>query len=172
MTTFPPKPDSDFPSIVDFKNGNLTKEWKDYFNGFWNSLGDDLKTTIATWDQSKKEANALYQLIKSAQSYAEIEEHLEKNPPSARLILHLLMIAEKHFKTESGSNAANARHTQAGGSLDKQKQIRQLWASGKYSSRTVCAQKEHEKLGMSLETARKALRNTPDPANRAARRKG
>lgn len=172
MNDIPSKPDSNFPSLADFKSGNLTKEWKEYFDGFWNSLGGDLKTTIATWDQSKKEANALYQLIKSAQSYAEIEEHLEKNPPSARLILHLLMIAEKHFKTESGSNAAKARHTQAGGSLDKQEQIRKLWASGKYSSRTVCAQKEHENLGMSLETARKALRNTPDPADRASARKG
>jgi TPP-dependent indolepyruvate ferredoxin oxidoreductase alpha subunit len=59
--------------------------------------------------------------------------------------------------------AANARHSTLGGSRDRQQQIRVLWASGKYSSRDICAEQECAALGMSYSSARKALRGTPDP---------
>lgn len=42
--------------------------------------------------------------------------------------------------------------------------IRSAWASGKYSSRALCAEQEAAALGISFDTARRALRNTPDPA--------
>ena len=42
--------------------------------------------------------------------------------------------------------------------------IRAAWASGKYSSRMICAEQEAAAMGISVDTARKALRNTPDPA--------
>lgn len=74
--------------------------------------------------------------------------------------------------TKRAKLAAMARHSQPGGSHDKQTKIREVWATGKYSSRTKCAEKEHENFGMSFSTAQKALRNTPDPKNRASARKG
>jgi len=58
---------------------------------------------------------------------------------------------------------ANAGHDQKGGSRDKQERICQLWATGKYKSRTQCAKDECSNLGMSYDTARRALLNTPDP---------
>jgi hypothetical protein len=61
--------------------------------------------------------------------------------------------------------AINARHDRPGGSRDKAQQIREIWASGKYSSRDICAEQEWDGLGYgSFAAARKALRNTPDPA--------
>jgi hypothetical protein len=57
---------------------------------------------------------------------------------------------------------ANARHSRAGGSREKREQIRSIWATGKYSTRDRCADQEHEALGMSFSTARKALRNMPN----------
>jgi len=60
-------------------------------------------------------------------------------------------------------NAANTRHSKVGGSREKAQQIRTIWASGKYSSRDLCAEQECAALGMSFSAARKALRNTPDP---------
>lgn len=60
--------------------------------------------------------------------------------------------------------AANARHSRPGGSKDKRNQIQEIWKSGKYTSRDICAEQECAALGMSFSTARKALRNTPDPA--------
>jgi hypothetical protein len=59
--------------------------------------------------------------------------------------------------------AANAKHNRPGGSRDKQKQIRDLWATGKYLTRDLCAEQEYAALGMSFSAARKALRNTPEP---------
>jgi len=49
------------------------------------------------------------------------------------------------------------------GQQAKRQEIREIWASGKYSARDVCAEQECAALGMSFSTARKALRGTPDP---------
>ena len=66
-------------------------------------------------------------------------------------------------KKMHGVKAANARHSKPGGSRDKAQQMRALWASGKYSSRDICAEQECAALGMSFSAARKALRGTSVP---------
>jgi hypothetical protein len=66
----------------------------------------------------------------------------------------------RHFMAK---HAADALHSKPGGSRDKKMQIRELWGSGKYSSRDRCAEEECAALGMSFSTARKALRGTPEP---------
>jgi hypothetical protein len=63
------------------------------------------------------------------------------------------------WRRQTAKAAANARHNQPGGSRDKQRRIREIWATGKYSSRDICAEKECAALGMSFSAARKALRN-------------
>ena len=63
------------------------------------------------------------------------------------------------WRKQTAKAAANARHNQPGGSRDKQRQIREIWATGKYSSRDICAEEECAALGMSFSAARKALRN-------------
>lgn len=60
---------------------------------------------------------------------------------------------------------AETRHGKPGGSRDKQAAIREIWASGKHATRADCAEQEWEAIGMSIDTARKALRNTDDPTN-------
>ncbi|CAM2187675.1 hypothetical protein BC2230_50419 [Burkholderia cepacia] len=75
-------------------------------------------------------------------------------------------VSESLLRSEvsnSARRAANAKHRKPGGSHDKRAQLQAIWASGKYSSRTICAEQECAALGMSFDTARKALRNTPDP---------
>ena len=64
---------------------------------------------------------------------------------------------------ESARNAIESRHNKPNGSRDKQEQMRAIWATGRYSSRDICAEQECAGLGMSFATARKALRNTPNP---------
>lgn len=61
------------------------------------------------------------------------------------------------------TKAADARHDKPGGAREKRLQIQRIWASGKYSSRDRCAEEECAALDMSFATARKALRNTPNP---------
>ena len=63
------------------------------------------------------------------------------------------------WRKQTAKAAANTRHNQPGGSRDKQRRIREIWATGKYSSRDICAEQECAALGMSFSAARKALRN-------------
>lgn len=72
-------------------------------------------------------------------------------------------IGSPEWRRQTAKAAANAKHDQPGGSRDKQKQIREIWATGRYSSRDICAEKECAALKMSFTAARKALKNMPDP---------
>ena len=67
------------------------------------------------------------------------------------------------WRKQQAKAAADARHNQPGGSRDKQQQIRDIWATGKFTTRDRCAEEECAALDMSFSAARKALRNTPDP---------
>lgn len=69
--------------------------------------------------------------------------------------------ASKLERAMKAQRAANALHDKAGGSREKAQKMRELWASGKYTSRDRCAEEECGALGMSFSSARKALRNTP-----------
>lgn len=66
-------------------------------------------------------------------------------------------------RSDTGKIAADNRHSKAGGSRDLRGQIKAIWATGKYTSRDICAEQECAALNMSFSTARKALRNTPNP---------
>lgn len=69
----------------------------------------------------------------------------------------------KYQLTKQGREGAEALHSRPGGSREKQENIRKIWASGKYTSRDICAEQECATLNMSFSTARKALRKTPEP---------
>lgn len=66
-------------------------------------------------------------------------------------------------RTLKAKKAADVRHDKPGGNRDKRDAIRKAWASGKYSSRDVCAEQECAALNMSFSTARKALIGVPNP---------
>lgn len=105
----------------------------------------------------------------------ELVRHSE-GPEKALLGLHVTVQGQKIGSLENelkevqeltkarAKKAANALHDKPGGSRDKHRRIREAWASGKFSSRDICAEEEARALGMSFSAARKALRNTPDPA--------
>lgn len=69
---------------------------------------------------------------------------------------------EKAARITMARKAADALHNGPKGFRVKRKIIQEIWASGKYSSRDICAEQECAALGMSFSTARKALRRTPD----------
>lgn len=82
----------------------------------------------------------------------------QKMPPEK-----LIESADNTYK-EDVKKAADARHNKPGGSRELKDKICKVWATGKYSSRDVCAEEEWAALGFgSFSTARKALRNTKDP---------
>jgi hypothetical protein len=84
-------------------------------------------------------------------------EHKEERPGA---------IGTPEFRSEMARHAAEARHSQPGGSRDKREQVREEWASGQYNSRDDCAEKVHEKIGLSFSVARDALKNEPNHSNK------
>lgn len=88
----------------------------------------------------------------------------------AKVAAHLALLIEEKAKelsqtiySKSKRSAADGLHNKPGGSREKADQIRNLWASGKYSSRAICAEEECAAIGLSFDTARRHLRGTPDP---------
>ena len=73
-------------------------------------------------------------------------------------------LGSPEWRSQNARAAANAKHNKPGGSRDKQRQMRELWASGKYTSRDLCAEQECAALNMSFSAARGALDNTPEPS--------
>lgn len=62
--------------------------------------------------------------------------------------------------SEQGKKGAHKKHERT----NKAKlELIGIWATGRYKSRDECAEQECSHLNISLSTARKALRNTPDP---------
>lgn len=72
-------------------------------------------------------------------------------------------VGSQAWRKQKAKTAAQVRHDKPGGSHDMQERMRAAWASGKYTSRDRCAEEECGALGISLSSARKALRNTAGP---------
>lgn len=97
---------------------------------------------------------------KLLRNIAQSEQHLQKFVAAG--VAHAQKTAAVAASAR-GKAAADTLHSRPGGPRQKAAEIRQIWASGRYSSRDVCAEQECAALGMSFSSARKALRNTPDP---------
>lgn len=78
-------------------------------------------------------------------------------------------IVEDRYKTNA-KKAANARYARPGGYREKKAELLQRWASGNFDTRDVCADQEHDALGVALSTARKWLRNAPSPNSKPTKK--
>jgi len=76
---------------------------------------------------------------------------------------HMCAVLHKEAQKQTAKLGAEAKHSGPTGKRIAKEKIREIWSSGKYSSRDVCAEQECAVLDMSFSTARKALRGTPDP---------
>lgn len=126
---------------------------------------------LPTLVQSEITALALYYANRNLIKFKKSSPLVSSLYISPMVIHSLIQLTQAERSSESGDrareiakNAANARHNQINGSNDKRNKIRAIFATGKHGdNRNACAEKEHEKLGMSYKTARNALMNTPDP---------
>ncbi len=75
-----------------------------------------------------------------------------------------VLACSKHADPNKPSRVGGRAKDVKTGNFAKRAAIRDIWASGKYSSRDICAEQECAALGMSFSSARKALRRTPGPA--------
>ncbi len=128
--------------------------------GFWKAQAFQIERKLqqlqAALDNYFKNQNA-------AQEYDKVRGMLDE----AKDVITEKLIASGNKKIEDASRrgkiGANALHSKANGTREKRAAIQAIWASGKYTSRDICADEEWAGLKMSRSTARKALIGQPDP---------
>jgi hypothetical protein len=84
---------------------------------------------------------------------------LEPRPPQPAAPV----LGSSEWRIDNAKKAADARHNKSGGTREKRARIQEIWATGKFSSRNLCAEQECDAIGMTYDAARRALRNTPEP---------
>jgi hypothetical protein len=120
---------------------------------------------------ARKAAEKLSEMLHSeAHGLGSIQEHLDAYPVGALALIRLIGLERQREAGHLEVQAHRAWSSKGGkatdlnsGAAGKREEIRRLWATGKFKSRDECAEAVSETLGMSFSTARKALRNTPDP---------
>jgi hypothetical protein len=112
---------------------------------------------------SIRQAQRISEMIHSGdEGLSSIQEVLNMQPVNALTLTHLIRLERKR----TAKNGADIRHNKPGGSKEKREKMRAKWAEGNFDSRDRCAEEECGALDMSFSTARKALKNTPDPPSR------
>ena len=104
----PIKPNGEFPSLEDYKSGDISDKWKRYFDDITNMISPRLRQMIASWSEVKAEALILINMLNTSNG-EELDEYLKKNPVSTQLLCHLLMQNEKQFKSEFAKQNASIR---------------------------------------------------------------
>jgi hypothetical protein len=109
---------------------------------------------------SMQQAKRISEMIHSEhEGLSSIQDVLNMQPVNALTLAFLVSLERKR----TGKKAADTRHNRPDGSRENRAKIQAIWASGKYTTKDRCAIEECEGLGMSYDTARKALR-TPAPS--------
>jgi len=103
--------------------------------------------------------------ISATDQLAKIGE-LQKQIVAVRRFLEGQIAGRDAQRKIVAKKGGEALHSKLDGSREKRRLIQEAWASGKYTTRDICAEEECGALKMSFSTARKALRNTPEPPSR------
>ncbi len=151
------------------RNRHITENWRELVKMFRETSGPRPATLVCKTDYGvvfKSEALidshsfkypelnfALFDLVEALDAITNFD-------PSS----HMSEVIYKEAKRIAQQRAADAKHDGPTGKRTAKETLRTIWASGKYSSRDICAEQECAALGMSFSTARKALRGTQDPA--------
>jgi hypothetical protein len=80
----------------------------------------------------------------------------DQRPDLSRVLVEAAEVRASHIARKG----AAVRHAEDN---KKREAIRAIWATGNFATRALCAEQEGAALGMSPDTARKALRGAPDP---------
>lgn len=121
---------------------------------------------LADYEKILSLSNSLLNKQISATNQLVTIDDLQKQSITLRRFLEGQRAGRDAQRKNVAKKGGNALHSMPGGSREKRLLIQDAWASGKYSTRDICADEECAALEMSFSTARKALRNTPEPPSR------
>lgn len=108
------------------------------------------------------------ELVKAAGHFSrkQILEYFKDHPPSPRVIYLLMVKAQESVTGKASSSGGKGKAAKiAAQKKEPIEKLREVWATGKYTTRDICAEQEYSELGFkSLGIARDALTRTPDPS--------
>lgn len=128
-------------------------------DGILNALQDQSEPfhaellALPDWINVSKTEKLLDAYFRS-ESRKEWEDYLVEHPPSPQVITILMneLIDRVNIsKARRGGVVKNAPY------VKRKKDLQDIWLSGRYKTKKECAAKEHEKLGIEFETAKKWL---------------
>jgi len=173
VTTIQDRLDADQPLIMELPEGATYADAKVALGDILNLSAWFLASAFASCEQGNG-ARAVRAFGRASYWHGVFQTHiaimrcdLESPPTGATGAISLSikaadLSAERQAMREFAAKGGKARALKFGRASEKEA-IRAAWASGKYSTRALCAEQEAAALGISFDTARKALRNTPDP---------
>jgi hypothetical protein len=92
------------------------------------------------------------------------KRYVQDHPPTPEALAVLMLVAVGEANKSRSKKAADKGHDKPDGSRDKKQQIRDIWASGKYKTKVLCAEEEYVALEVSFDKARRDLSGAPDPS--------
>ncbi len=116
---------------------------------------DKLYASAARYAQAAKLYEAGNELAAWQAMYCASLEH------GGAVAIQVASLERVHIGKKRGKAGADALHDKKGGSREKMAKIRAIWASGKYTSRAMCAEQECAALDWSFDSARNALKGVP-----------
>jgi len=123
-----------------------------------DEYGQYMENAIANFD-----AESLFIALEKA-DIAGWTRYVQDHPPTPEALAVLMLVAVGEANKSRSKKAADKGHDKPDGSRDKKQQIRDIWASGKYKTKVLCAEEEYLALEVSFEKARRDLRGAPDPS--------
>lgn len=103
------KPASENPTPEQIQAGDVSREWMQWIESFLRSVPRFLSSYQAT----RNEASALLQMLETS-GIEEVEKYVSENPPSARVIVCLVVLAQTEFIKEqarkNGTRGGVNRH--------------------------------------------------------------
>lgn len=128
-------------------------------NGLFTQHDPERNKLAATY-----EAENLHMAFQNASDMGEWKKYLQVHPPSPEALAVLVLVAVGVANKARSKDAADKGHEKPTGSRDKKQKIRDIWASGKYKTKVLCAEEEYVALEVSFDKARRDLIGTPDPS--------
>lgn len=144
---------------------NVGKIQKRYPNEYkaYRELLTGAVIDLVKLDLSMRQAMKISEMLHSEnEGLTPIQDVLNMQPVNALTLATLIRLERERRAKDVAKAAANIKHNKPGGSRDRKAMILESWASGKFSTRDICAEQECPD-GITPGTARKYLRSSPDP---------
>ena len=119
-----------------------------------------LKKLLGALEKALLLSRELFNRQKSAHEEIDKLSEIQEKAATTRQFIEGNIAGHRARKKMVAKRGGDAKNVVAN---EKRQQIKDAWASGKYSSRGVCSEEECAGIGMAYGVARKALNNTPDP---------